>query len=423
MRFRLLLSLSPLTLLLGCPGACDVYSPPSIESAEIANCKLLEQSQQRQKYGHLSSGFPLLQQNLKNEGNFLVAVLPIDFDDVPGDENFLQRIDEQMKLTTDWYHQVSAGRVQISWKVHDSWIRVPGSSIDFALDRSRSDDDRLALTALRASDPYFDFTGVSSVNFLLPAGQTFMAEGVQGFKHSQFGYAGHRTDEGPIYNYTLAGKYFDAPYRTLWSYWAHEMGHMFGMPDLYNVGSQWWNGEKFPYENYPFSGFDMMSSQDGPSRTLSSWIRFVFGWLDDDQVYCQSASEISSLQVTLVPLDGEGDGYRSIVLPTSSSSAIVIDSRRPDTKFDCPGTGEISSTWRGRTGVLVYTIDLTLGHSEGFAKPVVPSGRSAQRLESCSAPEQLDALLQPGDSVDVSGLTITVLSSGNFDTVSISQNS
>lgn len=410
-------------LMLGCPGQCDVYSPPTMPSAEVTTCKIREDSLQRRQYGHLSSGFPLLQNNFRNEGTFLVSLVPIDFDDLPGDSEFRARIDDQMQLVSDWYAMVSDGRVVIEWKVHDDWIRVPGMSTDFTLDRSRSDDDRLALAAIEASDPFVDYTGVQAVNFLLPAGQTFMAEGVQGFLHSNFGYSKHRTDEGLISNYTLAGKYFTAPYRNLWSYWAHEMGHMFGMPDLYHIGSQWWNGQDLPYNNYPFSGYDMMSSQDGPSRTLSSWVRFVFGWLDDSQVYCRAAPSIDNLQVSLVPLDDSAPGFKSIVITTGKNSAVVIDSRRPNEKFDCPGTGTPTTSWSGRTGALVYEIDLRLGHGEGFAKPVVPTGRAMERLETCGTGPQLNALLRPGDSVTVQGLTITSVASGEFDTIQITRSS
>ena len=410
-------------LMLGCPGQCDVYSPPTAPSVDVSACKIPEDSLMRRQYGHLSSGFPLLQTNFRNEGTFLVALVPIDFDDLPGDPGFRSRIDDQMQLVSDWYDMVSDGRVTIEWRVHDSWVRVPGKSTDFSLDRSRSDDDRLALAAIEASDPLIDYTNVRSINFLLPADQTFMAEGVQGFLHSNFGYSNHRTDEGPISNYTLAGKYFTAPYRNLWSYWAHEMGHMFGMPDLYHVGSQWWNGQDLPYNNYPFSGFDMMSSQDGPSRTLTSWVRFVFGWLDDSQIYCRPADGIEDLQVSLVPLDNKDEGFKSVVIPTGRNSAIVIDSRRPNPRFDCPGTGSPTASWSGRTGVLVYEIDLTLGHGEGFAKPVVPTGRAMERLETCGTGPQLNALLRPGDSVTVQGLTIASVNSGMFDTIRITRTS
>jgi M6 family metalloprotease-like protein len=421
MRPRILLGLSPLMLMLGCPGQCDVYSPPSAPSASVSSCKIPEDSLQRRQYGHLSSGFPLIQNNFENEGTFTVALIPIDFADVVGDSGFRIRVDQQMQLTSDWFRTVSGGRVTIEWKVHDQWVRIPGKSTDYALDRSRSDDDRLALAAIEASDPFVDYTGVRSINFLLPAGQTFMAEGVQGFLHSNFGYEKHRTDEGPIFNYTVAGKYFSAPNRNLWSYWVHEMGHMFGMPDLYHIGSQWWNNEPLPYDNYPFSGFDMMSSQDGPSRTLSSWLRFVFGWLDDSQVYCAPAQTLTTVDVTLVPLDDPSAGYKSVIIPTGTHTAVVIDSRRPNLLFDCPGTGNINSQWSGRSGVLVYEVDLKLGHGEGFAKPVVPIGRTMERLSTCGTPPQLNALLRPGDSVSAGGLSIVSLKSGSFDTIRITK--
>lgn len=400
----------------------EPYRQPTVASSSPDLCRLRDQSMQRRTYGQLLAGFPVIESNFASRGTFTFALIPIDFADLPGEANVMARVTGQMRLMAEWYDTVSEGRVKIDWRVYESWVRVPGQSATYAMSRSRSDDNTLANAAFAAADSSFNFSGVQAVAFVLPASQTFMTEGVQGFLHSQFGSAGgYATAEGRIYNYMIAGAYFDRQYKNYWSYWAHETGHMFPLPDLYDQNTQWWIGKQTEIPGGPFSGFDMMANQDGPSRTLSTWLRFVMGWLNDSQVFCKPIAELNEVQVTLVPIDDGSSGVKSVFVPLSSSKLLVVESRRANAKFDCEGTGTSTSTWRARNGVIVYTADMTLGHGEGFQALVAPAGRGLQTLPSCSAPSQYDAILGVGDAVVMNGVRVRVLSSGLYDTVEISK--
>ena len=406
----------------------ETFFEPTVASQDLEACKLRDQSPDRLNYPlSLITGFPVSEQNFPATGEIIVSLVPIEFEDLPGDELGAERVKTDMQLVSDWYSMVSGGRVSIEWSVSDEWVTIPRNSVDFASDRSRSDDNRLAYEAFTASDPIIDFTGVQAVAFLLPQGQTFMAEGVQGFKHSQFGGSGgFQSEEGQIFNYMIGGAYFDQPYKTLWSYWAHEMGHMFPLPDLYDVRGQWWIGEELEIPGGPFSSFDLMANQDGPSRTLSTWLRFVMGWLDDDQVLCLDAEGQLDGQVMIAPTDSDLEGPKSLMLPLDETRILVVESRRPDLRFDCEGTdaeadvkGVSGPDWRPRHGVIAYVADMTIGHGNGFQALIPPGGRGLNRLFTCSAPPQLDAILEPGDNIVFEGITVEVISSDDYDTVQI----
>jgi M6 family metalloprotease-like protein len=400
----------------------EPYRPPTVLGSSAGRCRLRDQSTQRRVYGQLLAGFPVIENNFESRGTFIFGLIPIDFSDARGDAGVESRVREQMRLLTDWYDMVSEGRVNIEWRVHSGWVRVPGDTNRYAMSRSRSDNNDLANAAFAAADPVFDFSGVRAAVFVLPAGQTFMAEGVHGFKHSEFGSAGgYLTAEARVFNYMIAGAYFDRPYKNYWSYWAHETGHMFPLPDLYDQNSQWWIGKQLEIPGGPFSGFDMMANQDGPSRTLSAWLRFVMGWLDDAQILCLPSSDVTEARVTLVPIDLRRQGVKAVFIPLSDTKLLVVESRRANSRFDCEGSGTSSAIWRARNGVIVYTADLTLGHGEGFQALVAPSGRALQSLSTCSAPPQYDAILNAGDQVTTNGVRIRVLSSGLYDTVEVSK--
>ena len=403
----------------------ESYQRPSVTTSDVAGCKLTDVSLNRRTHGFLSAGFPRIERNFESNGTFKLALIPIDFDDSPGDAGVITRVAEQMTLVSDWYEMVSEGRVRIEWSVQRTWIRLPGSSTRFLMERSHSSNNDLANAAFAAADPSVDFTGVRAVAFVLPRAQTFMAEGVQGFKHSEFGSTGgYVTAEGRIENYMIAGTYFEQRWRNYWSYWVHEMGHMFPLPDLYDQNQQWWMNtanKKFDVPGGPFSGFDVMANQDGPSRTLSAWLRFVMGWMSDGQIFCKPSAELSTAELMIVPIDNRESGVKAAMIPISDTKLLVIESRRPNEVFDCEGTGVATSSWRARRGVIVYTVDLTLGHGEGFQALVAPAGRGLQTASNCATPQQLDAVMGVGDIVESNGVRVRVLASGRYDRVEISR--
>lgn len=411
----------PPTTTTGDPRTGDAYNEPTLDGVDIARCQLLDQSTDLQYQFRLSTGFPVQTANFEPAGTFRIALIPLEFDDFAGTTADIDDAAQHTELVSDWYSMVSDGRVTIDWQIHPSLIRVPADLADFALERSRSDDDRLARVAFAAVDPFVDFTDVRAAIFLLPREQRLMTEGVQGFLHSNFGYdGGFESDEGPVYNYAIGGAYWEQDDKEIWSYWAHEMGHMFPLPDLYDVRGQWWNGIDLEIPGGPFSQFDMMANQDGPSRTLSTWLRFMMGWLDESQVLCLDRTAGTRGDVTLVHTDSDERGIKSVMIPLDDRRIVVIESRRPNEKFDCPSSLGPAPGWRVRTGILVFTADMTIGHGNAFQRLVVPEDRGLHDAPDCGVPPQLDAILTPGDTVTVDGVAITVTESGNYDHVTIS---
>ena len=359
------------------------------------------------------AAFPVWNTLTPSMGKVKWALIPIDFPDLPGENSFRARIDSQMKLLSEWYETVSDGKFKIEWVVQDKWITLPEKSAEYVIPLSvnlnnAANGPKLFKDAMDAADPVFDFTNVQTVNFILPSGQTFIGEGSQGFPWDQ-AVKEYKSKEGSISSYSIPGQFFDLPGKTYWSYWAHEFGHAIGLP---HVGSS--HGE-MP----PFNPLDLMGGQDGPTRELSGWIRFYAQWLADEKVYCKEATNLNEVELTLVPLSNSESGLKLAIIPVSKTKAILIESRRV-TKFSC-------TTPTPGNGVLVYTLDATLGHGENFLIPNYPSGRPLER-DSCSAQNSRsigpvpDFLLHPGEKITVEGITIEVLQHGNYDKIKITKN-
>jgi M6 family metalloprotease-like protein len=383
------------------------YSAPSQPSANIETCKIVEKNKNRISVGPsmLPTGFPR-HTIAQKTGTVKWALIPLDFSDLNGEANFRSRVDEQMKLTSEWFDTVSEGKYKVEWVVADKWVRLPGKTSDYAISQSVNLNDaangpKLFKDAMVAADPSFNFTGVQTVNFILPKGQSFILETSQGFPWDE-AVKNLVTNEGSVSSFSIPGKMFDSDNRQYWSYFAHEFGHAMAIP---HVGSS--------REPNPFLGLDIMGNQDGESKELSGWLRFVAGWLDDEKVYCQELSTLKNTDVTLVPLSGSGTGVKMVVVPISETKAVVIESRR-ETKFSCIMSSK-------RNGVLVYTYDATLMHGENFLKPVTPLDRAIEYSSNCPVAGYPNPILYKGQKISVEGITIEVIDSLNYDKIKLSK--
>lgn len=379
------------------------YQNPSIPSKNVELCKIREVSNSR---GMTGAGFPAFNSMTPRFGTVKWALIPIDFPDLPGESNFKPRVTDQMALLSDWFENVSDGKFKVEWVLHDSWVRLPKPSTQYSIERSVNlrdapNGEKLWTDAIQASDPEFNFSNIQTVNFLLPKGQTFITETSQGFPWDE-AVSRLSTAEGRIASFATPGVFMDHPQAEYWSYWAHEFGHAIGLP---HVGS---SRGQLP----PFNPFDLMGGQDGPTRDLSGWLRFIAQWLPDENVYCLPAADINTLELTLVPLIERRSGVRLAILPTSTTKAIMIESRR-SSKFSCGP--------KDKNGVLVYEYDAQLGHGENFLIPIVPSDRTKQSVPGCRVEPFADPLLYQGNKLTIAGLTIEVVKVANLDQIRITK--
>lgn len=388
------------------PVQSIIYTPPTQVSSEIEKCQIKEKNRLRWE-NSLPTGFPLSTFPFATKtGTVKWALIPIDFSDLPGENDFRSRVDDQMKTTSDWFETVSEGKFKVEWVVADNWVRAPKPTSEYRIDRSDNIERvpnavKLWNDAISASDKVFDFTGVQTVNFILPKGQDFVGEGLQGFPW-QPEINGIKTNEGGVTSFSMAGRYFDVANRKYWSYWVHEFGHSMGLP---HIGSS--------HAENPYMGLDIMSNQDGESKELSGWMRFLARWLPDEKVFCKEISDLQNTEITLVPLNNKESGLKMVVVPISKERAIIIESRR-EQSFSCTMPSK-------RNGVLAYFYDANLIHNENFLQPIVPSGRKAERSSNCSVASYPNPILYKGEEILVEGLRIEVLDSANFDKIRISR--
>ena len=143
---------------------------------------------------------------------------------------------------------------------------------------------------------------------------------------------------------------------------------------------------------------------------LNVWDTFFAGWMGADQLYCMPNSA-TTLETQLIPLERLQHGMRGVIVPISTTEALVVESHRAE------GWGSKLSA--GTYGVLVYFIDTTKdtdrsGESlgivgEAWSKYVTP------------ATTNINKLLLQGDTVTYKGITVTLTKTGDVDTIRITK--
>ena len=130
-----------------------------------------------------------------------------------------------------------------------------------------------------------------------------------------------------------------------WQTLAHETGHVFGLPDLYNHKV---DTDRYKDIQRHVGCWDLMGCQMAGSEYLA-WHKFKLGWLSDANFLIAKKTSKTGL---VTPI-GEKGGIKAVVVPISDVEAYVVEVRSRDGK---PGS---------ENGVLCYKVSLTIEDGKG----------------------------------------------------------
>ncbi len=317
----------------------------------------------------VSLGWPRNPDRLTSTGDVRVAVIFVDFPDAPAAESTADAL-ARISAAPEYYDAVSYGRMHLTLDADTAWHRMSLPSTAYSFDTF---DSHLAYVAeaVALADPTFDFSGDEDVVVMipeatpgLPYGPTLTAGYGWGFSADGRDFANAITVGGDLSN---------------WGYfWLnHEMGHSMGLDDLYGY-------EGDDIHRY-VGDFSMMGYIGGTAPEYFAWERWLLGWIDDDQIACQPDGFDPW---TLTALEAPG-GLKALVIPTGNTTAIVVESRRA-LGYDAGIVKE---------GVLAYSVDTSV--ASGYGPVVVFPNDGGDRR---------GAPLQPGESLELDGVVITVVS-------------
>ena len=331
-----------------------------------------------------TSGTP----TLPSTGVSNIQLIAVDFSDAVGTAEELTAADAQIAEFNKWFDFTSNGTKSFNWQYPKRWLRMSRPTPNYALVKGdRATVIPMGQEIISLADPIVDFTGSDFVFVLFPKNIQLGSPDL-GFANWEVNSA-----EGTVRNLFGGAEYFYSNNYELWSFWIHEWGHPMGLAG-----------------HSPRSNLSIMDNQNGSSVVLNVWDTFFTGWMGADELYCMPSTQ-SALETQLIPLERLQRGMRGVIVPISTTEALVVESHRAE------GWG--ARLGAGTYGVLVYYIDTTKdtdrsGESQGIVKEtwaqyVTPATTNTYKL-----------LLQ-GDTVTYKGITVTLTKTGDVDTVKITK--
>jgi M6 family metalloprotease-like protein len=317
----------------------------------------------------------------------------VDFSDAPATMT-PQAAFAKISGATATFSEVSYGQLNYAFNPQYKWYRMSKPSTQYApLNQSFSAHRAYIAEAAALADSEVDFS--TTDNIVILANPDARGLGMAGPAFAAIRGNGLTLDGKYISNGTTSA--YDLNYwKSIWL--NHEITHAMGLVDVYAAtrenAANSYDGHRYVGE-FSYMGF---SSFDGNAPGLFAFERWNLGWIEDSQIVCSSAKEISQL---ITPVQSAG-GIKAVIVPLSRTKALVVESRRAiglDSKI-------------AKTGALVYIVDSSVQSGYGPVK-IYPSSVSTD-------PRYLQAPRAVGESVTVEGITVSVTSASSAgDTVSI----
>ncbi len=285
----------------------------NFSNAETNLCKI-ENNKLWTKLPH-GLGFPRPENRLPNKGtlNFKVLFAKSSGSTVANEksaEDLYKKL--QPEIVSSFYNQVSNGSIQkIQFEPYYSWIEFDKLE---SLKDAAGDEIKLVEAewrtfvskTLETAEPQIDFTKSDGVMIILDPNSSYLRLG--------YGLTDEYTVDGKkLSSVVLLGRAYvqvglRSPYLVI-----HELGHLFGLPDLYS----------FQDSTDTVDYFSIMNKAAVGGIGYFGWERFILGWLDEPQIICHKAGEVAG---NLVPLT-KANGLKMIAVPISTSEVLVIENR------------------------------------------------------------------------------------------------
>ena len=382
------------------------------------------QSEIRGRYSGNATAFPFAPTSLPITGEIDVAFIFVDWADLPGTQSDYDYFKYSAEMFSDFYWMASENKLKMKMHIEDKWHRISGSYLDYATVSAEEEAQRGEAPKkqafydglVAAVDDEIDFTNIDIVLVAIPTEKSVFVNGPHEFNFDWNGSL--KTSEKDIYNIAVPGDFNiqrkDSGTPT-WSYYAHEVGHMLGIPHQANEDENKPFAKK--YMVTPLGGWDIMSEHGGGQRTMTTWLRWLSGWLEDSQVACITKDQVDSEFYELTPVNILGGEKKALVIKLSETKAVVVESRRFDKKFDV-------DTGNTPNGLIAYTVDASRASAQGSQVILSPRDITEYLKQENTWPDwrELDAIFYRGDSIVVDNIKIEAYSIGkNSDTVKITR--
>jgi len=345
---------------------------------KIDQCKL---SAPRTLNDGVSISFPAIEHRVPRVGSHSQLIVAVDFPDARfqfGDvKSYLETV-ANPKNISEFYETMSYGKVKIGFDIYPEVITLSKPFSYYLEDSNKpySRENQLrAYYVLHETREFLQNKSVLQKYSALNVVETSMkatsqSYGGTAFANPSFSTYPNASSLSPAYNnmqLVIGSTYIYGP-KDISMVFAHEIGHLFGFTDIYNVNDK---EEPIEYLKHPFDTMGLLSFG------LGAWNRWLMGWVADSQVVClDESTDVYETSISALNLK---DGLKAVVIKLSSKEVLIIEARRND-KYD---TFEFN--FKNYNGLAIHHLDTS-----------IPSGKGAMKV---SYDEELvvPVIANPGD--------------------------
>ncbi len=356
---------------------------PSPIVTNVEQCKILEKKTNQGG----SLGFPKVATRVRSTGKVQVGVLFADFPDLPATNTTEEILKKFSPNVEKIYGNMSYGRLTVELRPVHSWVRMQKESLLYRVGRGDWNYSyflQMLEEIIRVGTQGVD-TSMWESFIVVTDSRNFMTTAFSPSPGAKVEAGGRSWANGVV----LGGDYIDnrIPIEVIL---AHEMGHTFGLPDLYP-----YSGTGFRYTGH----FGLMGNIYDSVLELFAWERWVLNWLDDTQVVCLTSGNVKAV---LNSVSNYG-GQKMIVSPIGDTKALVVEVRRRG-GYDTALTEE---------GPLVYVVDTNQNNGYGGIK-VLP----INELDG----DKTSAPLNLGETIEYEGISVLYNSRSSYgDQITVSR--
>jgi len=328
---------------------------------EIEQCKL---SEPRTLYDGTSISFPAIEHRVPRVGSHSQLIVAVDFPDAKfqfGDvKSYLETL-ANPKNISEFYETMSYGKVEIKFDIYPEVITL-SKPFSYYLQNSKrpySGENPLQSGLIMEETKEFlqsksvlqKYSALNIVETSMKAtsekfgGMAFAGPSLSSYPNASSLY--------PAYNnvqLVIGSTYIYGP-KDISMLFAHEIGHLFGFTDIYNLTDK---SEPVEYLRHPF---DTMGLQ---GFGLGAWNRWLMGWVGDSQVVC--LDESTNVYETSISALNLKEGLKAVVIRLSPNEVLIVEARRKD-KYD---TFEFD--FKNYNGLAIHHLDTSIRSGKGAMK-------------------------------------------------------
>lgn len=331
--------------------------------------------------------------NLQTFGDINILILRIDFLDLPWEDKSDFEFPKLILNLNHFYETASKGRLKISGNIYTEIIRMEKLLNEYNA-RDRNALDGVAKIMKDALDMLSEDVNAAEFDYVIiaPPSSTRVVDISTSISY---------LDDGTFPNATILGGDYWQSGRP-WTIPAHEMGHAFGLLDLYSyeVANEVSNGLASNLAQFKFMGpYELMNWPTGLGPEFGAWNRWQLGYLSEQEVGCVKIGQSVS---TLFPISRSGK-LRALFIKLDESKLLVVENRQR--------TGLDKSLPINSVGLVIYLVNVDVGSGEGQQRIIFSNKKSEGKQFSLRVGETLiyDRLQIKNLRVNAKKVTVSIL--------------